>query len=57
MKVGDTVRVSGKEYSIVEIRPGNALIVEDKKQNQFLVANYLVKGTYSGGARRWHHEA
>ena len=57
MKVGDTVRVGGKEYSIIEVRPGNALIVEDKQQNQFLVANYLVKGTYCGIARRWTHEA
>jgi hypothetical protein len=56
MKVGDTVRVDGSEYSIIEVRPGNALIVEDKQQNQFLVANYLVKGTYCGGARRWQHE-
>jgi len=56
MKVGDTVRVGGSEYSIIKICPGNALVVEDKQQNQFLVANYLVKGTYCGGARRWKHE-
>ena len=42
MKPGDTVRVDGKEYTLIEICPGQALIIEDKYGGQFLCSGYII---------------
>ena len=44
MKPGDTVRIDGKEYTLIEICPGQALIIEDKHGGQFLCSGYMIMG-------------
>ena len=41
MKPGDTIRIDGKEYTLIEICPGQALIIEDEHGGQFLCSGYI----------------
>lgn len=42
MKPGDTIRIDGKEYTLIEICPGQALIIEDEHGGQFLCSGYMI---------------